>query len=72
MLECATTLSGYGAIWADNTAAFRCRACGQILKLDLRRLALDGHGRERLADIPFECDCGSSDHDVIAEPTPAG
>jgi len=64
-------LTVYAAIWADQAAASRCLACGQLHKLDLRRLAIDGHGRIRLSQIPFFCDCGSSDHEVMVEPPPA-
>ena len=66
MLGHSTPLTVYEAIWADETVATLCRACGRLETLDLRRLALNGHGRERLADIPFECVCGSGDQQMVA------
>jgi hypothetical protein len=68
MVTHSTSLTIYGAIWADELASSRCRACGRVQTLDLRRLAIDGHGQKRLADIPFECECGSLDRDLIATP----
>ena len=65
-----TPLTVYAAIWTCQRVTSRCRACGQLHQLDLRRLALDGHGRNSLSAIPFDCDCGSSDCEVIAEPPP--
>ena len=58
-------LTVYAAIWTDQRVASRCLTCGQRQKLDLRRLAIDGHGCKRLSAIPFHCDCGASDHEVM-------
>jgi hypothetical protein len=71
-MRCSPTPTVFDAIWDDQRAITRCSVCGCLHSLDLRRLALDGHGRERLCDLPFLCECGSTDHEVIAEPAPAG
>jgi hypothetical protein len=67
MLKHLAPQTVYGATWADDTVYSRCRSCGLLEELDVRRLALDGHGRERLTDIPFECECGSTIHDIVAD-----
>ena len=68
MLKHSTPQTVDGAIRANQRFAFGCRACGRLQQVDLRRLSLDGDGGKRLADIPFQCECGSLDHEVIANP----
>jgi len=70
MLGHSIALTVYAAIWTDLQVACRCLECGRLHKLDLRCMALNGHGAESLVDIPFECECGSTDHEVMAESSP--
>ena len=72
MLDHSKPLTVYGAIWTNDRVGSRCCICGRLHGLDLQRLALNGLGRYRLSAIPFECECGSRDYEVIAERQPGG
>ncbi len=65
MQESAAVLTVYDAIWEGLPVASRCHNCGNVACLDPRRLALDGHGRSRLAEVPLACSCGGTGADVL-------
>jgi len=53
------------AMLRSHGVAANCMACGANRILDLPALVAAGHGRTRVGDLVFVCDCGSHRHTFI-------
>ena len=68
MSASSTSRTVFEAIWEHAKLALLCRSCARLQPVDLRQLALNGHGRARLSGFPFTCECGSTDVRIMEEP----
>ena len=65
MFESSMVLTVYDAISEGLPVAARCIACTSVRLLNPRDLAMSGYGRSQLAKVPFACECGSTQSDVV-------